>query len=233
MIRSADRQSPSSRARRALAALALIACAPQAAAAEITGVVATFLEHEVSEPGASVSIDVREPRADFPPCDRPQPFLPANGQRLRGRVTVGVRCGEARRVRYLQAEVRVVGGYWVAARRIEAGSAIVPEMLEPARGDLATLPRDVVRDRQAAVGRVAARPIAQGSVVRGQQLREERIVQRRQAVTVIAEGEGFRVSRQGEALQSGGLGDEVRVRLSNREVIDATVSGRGRVRVDF
>lgn len=233
MIRCADRQSLSLRARRMLAALALAACAPPVAAAQLTGIVAEFLDTEIHEPGASVEIDVHEPRAAFPACERPQPFLPANGQRLRGRVTVGVRCGDVRRVRYLQAEVRVVGRYWTAARRVEAGDAIGPEMLEATQGDLAALPRDVIRDREAAVGRVAARPIAQGAAVRGQHLREEAIVHRREAVTVIAEGEGFRVSRQGEALQSGGLGDQVRVRLSNREVIDATVSGRGRVRIDF
>ncbi|HCK28683.1 MAG TPA: flagella basal body P-ring formation protein FlgA, partial [Alcanivorax sp.] len=78
-----------------------------------------------------------------------------------------------------------------------------------------------------------ARPLSAGTVIQSHQLRKPALVERRQAVTLVAGGEGFRISREGHALDDGALGGRVRVRLSNREVVTAQVTGPGRARVVF
>src|SRR5690348_10312927 len=149
-----------------------------------------------------------------------------------GRVTVGVRCGDGQ-TRYLQARVTAIGQYWVAARDIPVGTLVTASMLEARSGDLATLPRLAVLDENAAVGRMATRTLARGSVIQGSQLQAPALIQRNRTVSVEAVGQGFRVVRQGEALQDGALGDTVRVRMSNRSILTGVVAGDGVVKVSF
>ena len=191
-----------------------------------------FLQDAARNLGSDVTVTVPESDVALPPCTDPQPFLPGHDQRLLGRVTVGVRCGDGQ-TRYLQARVTAIGQYWVAARDIPAGTLVDASMLETRSGDLTSLPRQAVLDESAAVGRVATRTLARGSVVQASQLQAPALIQRNRTVSVEAIGQGFRVVRQGEALQDGALGDTVRVRMSNRSILTGVVAGNGVVKVSF
>ena len=191
-----------------------------------------FLQDAARNLGNDVTVTVPASEAALPPCTDPQPFLPGHDQRLLGRVTVGVRCGDGQ-TRYLQARVTAIGQYWVAALDIPAGTLVTESMLEARSGDLTSLPRQAVLDESAAVGRVATRTLARGSVVQSSQLQAPALIQRNRTVSVEAIGEGFRVVRQGEALQDGALGDTVRVRMSNRSILTGVVAGNGVVKVSF
>jgi len=191
-----------------------------------------FLRDAARNLGNDVTVTVPASEVALPPCTEPQPFLPGHDQRLLGRVTVGVRCGDGQ-TRYLQARVTAIGQYWVAAQDIPVGTLVTASMLEARSGDLTTLPRQAVLDENAAVGRVATRTLARGSVVQSSQLQAPALIQRNRTVSVEAIGQGFRVVRQGEALQDGALGDTVRVRMSNRSVLTGVVAGNGVVKVSF
>jgi len=212
------------------ALLLLASGAAHAGAAEDAAQV--FLQDAARHLGNDVTVTVPAPEVALPPCTDPQPFLPGHDQRLLGRVTIGVRCGDGQ-TRYLQARVTAIGQYWVAARDIPVGTLVTASMLEARSGDLATLPRLAVLDENAAVGRVATRTLARGSVIQGSQLQAPALIQRNRTVSVEAIGQGFRVVRQGEALQDGALGDTVRVRMSNRSILTGVVAGDGVVKVSF
>ncbi len=212
------------------ALLLLASGAAHAGAAEDAAQV--FLQDAARHLGNDVTVTVPAPEVALPPCTDPQPFLPGHDQRLLGRVTVGVRCGDGQ-TRYLQARVTAIGQYWVAAQDIPVGTLVTESMLEARSGDLATLPRLAVLDENAAVGRVATRTLARGSVIQGSQLQAPALIQRNRTVSVEAIGQGFRVVRQGEALQDGALGDTVRVRMSNRSILTGVVAGDGVVKVSF
>jgi flagella basal body P-ring formation protein FlgA len=212
------------------ALLLLASGAAHAGAAEDAAQV--FLQDAARHLGNDVTVTVPAPEVALPPCTDPQQFLPGHDQRLLGRVTVGVRCGDGQ-TRYLQARVTAIGQYWVAAQDIPVGTLVTASMLEARSGDLATLPRLAVLDENAAVGRVATRTLARGSVIQGSQLQAPALIQRNRTVSVEAVGQGFRVVRQGEALQDGALGDTVRVRMSNRSILTGVVAGDGVVKVSF
>jgi len=212
------------------ALLLLASGAAHAGAAEDAAQV--FLQDAARHLGNDVTVTVPAPEVALPPCTDPQPFLPGHDQRLLGRVTVGVRCGDGQ-TRYLQARVTAIGQYWVAAQDIPVGTLVTESMLEARSGDLTTLPRQAVRDENAAVGRVTTRTLARGSVIQGSQLQAPALIQRNRTVSVEAVGQGFRVVRQGEALQDGALGDTVRVRMSNRSILTGVVAGDGVVKVSF
>jgi flagella basal body P-ring formation protein FlgA len=191
-----------------------------------------FLQDATRNLGNAVTVTVPAPEAVLPPCTDPQPFLPGHDQRLLGRVTVGVRCGDGR-TRYLQARVTAIGRYWVAARDIPVGTLVTASMLEARDGDLTALPRQAVLEEDAAVGKMTTRSLARGSVVQSSQLQAPSLIQRNRTVSVEAVGPGFRVVRQGEALQDGALGDTVRVRMGNRSILTGVVAGNGVVKVSF
>lgn len=217
--------------------LALLLALPAAARgddAPLLEAVHAFLYAQSQALGDEVMIEVHPPAGQFPACQAPEPFLPGQRELAPGRVSVGVRCGEeGRQVRYLQAELSVFGDYPVAARDLAAGETLERDDLRLARGDLGRLPRQAVREIEAALGQQLTRSLREGSHLLEAMLRTEPLVERRQRVVVEARGQGFRVTREGEALEAGGRGERVRVRLANREIIEAEVIGDARLAIIF
>lgn len=193
-----------------------------------------FLYQQTQPLGEEVVIDVRPPSPHLPPCVQPEPFLPNAGQSPLGRVSVGVRCGEThQQVRYLQAQIDVIGNYWVAQHDINRGTLITPDMLVEQSGNLGELSSQALTNEEEIVGKVAQRQIRSGSTFLTHFLQTPSVVERGQRVTVIAQGNAFRVSREGEVLESGGVGDQVRVRFDTREIVTARINEQGILVVDF
>ncbi|TLM79958.1 flagellar basal body P-ring formation chaperone FlgA [Microbulbifer harenosus] len=201
------------------------------AAASAADAARHFLEQHNRHLGQRVEVEVIRSGTHWPDCHNPAPFLPANGQSGWGRVTVGVRCDADRRARYLQALVRVFDHYWVVRESVPAGTEITPALLQKRQGDISALPRGVLRQLQDIVGLVASRPLRKGSPLLQHQLSKRPLVARRQSVTLVASGEGFRIAREGLAMDEGAMGDLVRVKLEDRQVISGEVTGPGEVSV--
>ncbi|WP_052383843.1 flagellar basal body P-ring formation chaperone FlgA [Litchfieldella xinjiangensis] len=193
-----------------------------------------FLYEHAMDLGNEVNIEVHPPSAHLPICESPDPFLPHAGQSLVGRVSVGVRCGsQGRQVRYLQANVSVIGDQVVAARAIPAGTVITADMLALRPAELGRLARGTLTRFEDAIGLQASRPFAAGAALSEQTLKPVTLIERGARVRVEARGNGFAVMREGQALEPGAMGDEIRIRLDNRETLRARVAGRNRLLVDF
>ncbi|WP_111414124.1 flagellar basal body P-ring formation chaperone FlgA [Billgrantia lactosivorans] len=201
---------------------------------ELLQAVHAFLHEEASELGDELIIELNLPSARLPACESPQPFLARPGNVPLGRVSVGVRCGkDGRQVRYLQAEIGAVGEYPVLNTSLAAGETVRREHLAMQSGNLADLPNRALLDAEEIVGQVATRPIDPEQPLQAHQFRSLPLVERNQRVVVEARGEAFRVTREGQALEPGSLGDRIRVRFTNREVVTAEVAGDGVLVVDF
>ncbi|SEL74777.1 flagellar basal body P-ring formation chaperone FlgA [Halomonas daqiaonensis] len=200
----------------------------------LTKVHAFLFEQAATSGDEDIVIDVHPPRASLSACEDPTPFLPNASSRPVGRVSVGVRCGDqGRQVRYLQAEIHVTGSYVEVSRKIEAGETIRPEHLVERQGSLGRLPQRTILDPDQAIGQEATRPLAAGVTLQDHHLRPRQLVKRGQRVVIEAQGAGFRIAREAEALEPGGEGERVRVRLPDREILEARVIGEGRMAVDF
>lgn len=193
-----------------------------------------FLYEKTQTLGEEVVIDLRAPSPHLPACINPTPFLPNADQAPLGRVSVGVRCGEQQsQIRYLQAQVDVIGPYAVASEDISRGTLITESMLNTQRGNLGGLSSRTLTDADNIVGNVALRPIRSGSAFQAHDIQAPRLVERGQRVTVIAEGAAFRISREGEAMDDGGLNERIRVRFGSREILEARIIGDGVLQIDF
>lgn len=212
----------------------LLLPAPATADAALMQAVQAFLHDKASPHGDEIVIEVRPPSAHLGACEAPEPFLTHASQAVLGNVSVGVRCGpQGRHVRYMQAEVGVIGEYPVLTRQVAPGSEITAEMLEMRRGDLSRLPQRTLLTTETIIGQVAQRALSAGVPLREHQLQARALVERGQQVVVEASGTGFRVTREGEALAAGGQGESIRVRFANRELVTARVIGDARLAVDF
>lgn len=181
-----------------------------------------------------VVIEVSPPSVHLPRCEQPEPFLARPDAPAVGRVSVGIRCGEeGRQVRYLQAEVGVIASYPVAAVDLAPGSVLTEAHLEHRHGNLAELPRQAVRDASELIGQQTRRSIRAGSPLQSQFFQAKAVVERGQSVVVEAGGASFRATRKGEALEPGALGETIRVRFGQREIIQARVIGSGRLAIDI
>lgn len=181
-----------------------------------------------------IRIQVFSPAVSLDACQPAEPFLPRDDTRLAGRISIGLRCSpDGNMVRYLQAELQILGERVIARRDIRPGEMIRADMLATEQVDLSRLPNHVLTDIDHAIGQQARRPLRQGQQLSAHALSTPQLVERGQMVNLEASGRGFRIRREGEALDNGARDDTVRVRTSNRDIIEARVVGPGALRVIF
>lgn len=199
---------------------------------EIVDLVQHHLEAQASAYPGSASVSVKAPRIrQQASCDNPSVQLPA-GQRLRSRMTVSVRCTSPTSwTMHVQAEVSVLGYYYVTNRSINKGEILSLDDLNPREGDILRLASSVVTDPSLIVGSMAGQRLSMGNIIKSTALRDPQSVQRGQAVRTIARGKGFVISGEGQTLQGGAPGSQVQVRVSSGQVITATVLNAGTVQV--
>ena len=207
----------------------------QQAPEPVEAAVMRLLEHEtVGLPGeVEISVGQLDPANRLPPCAALEPFLPP-GARAWGRVNVGVRCDSpVIWTVYLSAQVSIHGEYLVVARPIRPGQAIGPDDVRSVRGDITAQPASTLTDLSQAVGQHARFAVAAGNTLRADMLRTPIAVQQGQNVKVVTSGAGFSVSNEGRAMNRAGDGEQVRVRLSNGQVVTGIARSGGIVEVGF
>ncbi|MER1966514.1 flagellar basal body P-ring formation chaperone FlgA [Castellaniella sp. GW247-6E4] len=179
-------------------------------------------ELAASHPGTP-DIMVDEPRiTQQPACAQLEAFLPG-GAELRPRTSVGIRCLAPQPwTVYVQANVRIMGHYFVANRTINRGEILSLDELDTREGDLLRNHR-LIGDPSHIVGWVATRRIAKGSAIQGNALRDPQSIERGHIVRTVARGLGFVATGEGQALQSGGPGAQIQVRTSSGQMITGTV----------
>lgn len=158
-------------------------------------------------------------------CPSPRLSLPRSYDQRSPRLHVAVSC-EGRQY-FLQAELTVSGYFLRATRDIDAGSTLSADMIEVAEGDITGLLGSKASDPGAVVGSVTRRPLKQGQVLFARNLEKPKLVERGDRINVETRGRGFRIARKGEALQAGGVGDRISIRISRKKILNAVIAGPG------
>ena len=181
-------------------------------------------------PRFEISVGQLDPRLRLAPCQQVQPYLP-EGTRLWGRSRIGLRClqGPARWNVYLPITVKAWGPGVVASSGAPAGSVLGPADLRIAEVDLAEDSAAPVLQPDAAVGRTLARALAPGQSLRASHLKSRQWFAAGETVTVLAQGEGFSVAGEAQALNPGIEGQPVRVRTESGRVLTGQPVGERRV----
>jgi flagella basal body P-ring formation protein FlgA len=182
----------------------------------------------------SVTVGQIDTRLQLAPCRQIEPSLPA-GSRLWGKTRVALRCvdGVAKWQVFLPVQVKAVGPAWVVRRDVPAGATLSDDDLMMSEVDWAEDPSPVVTHPQIWATQVTARALTTGQTLRQNLLRPAQVFQAGSLVRVMAQGGGFQVSADGQALSAGILGQAVRVKMDNGRVMTGTVIDARTVKVDI
>ena len=111
-----------------------------------------------------------------------------------------------------------------------AGGSVLSEAdLTPGEVDLAENNTAAVTDMKLAVGRTVAQTLKPGQSLRQSQLRPRQWFAAGETVTVLAQGPGFSVAGEGQALNNGVEGQPVRVKTESGRVLTGQAVGERRV----
>lgn len=189
-------------------------------------------------PGADLRMQAEvgapDSRLRLAPCGNIEPHLPA-GARLWGRSRVGLRCmdGVTRWNITLPVVVKATGKAWVMRGHVAAGATITESDVMEAEVDWAEDASPVLVDRTRWVGQTATRLLSTGQTLRQGMVKPTQVFQAGASVRVLAQGAGFQVSSQAQALSAGVVGQLARVRMENGRVASGLVLDVRTVKIEL
>lgn len=190
----------------------------------IVSEVHNYLEQLTRTQGLETTINITPPRLEnLGECEAFE--VDSRGQaQLRARMTVSVRCHEPSQwVTHVRAQLSAPGYYFVANRTIEADEPIELDDLIAHETDVFKLSPHILTDPSKIIGHIATRRIPSGTTLRTNSLRNPQSIARGQTVQTVAKGQGFVVTSEGKALQSGNPGSRIQVRTASGQVIQGIV----------
>ena len=181
-----------------------------------------------------LTLGALDPRLKLAPCGNMEPYLPV-GAKLWGKTRIAVRCvdGLTRWNVSLPATINAWGLAWVVRNPVAAGAALVQSDVVQAEVNWAEEPSAVLADASQWMGLVAARPLTTGQALRTHMLRPAQVFQVGSQVRVVAQGVGFQVASDGQALTAGIVGQLARVRMDNGRVTTGMVLDLKTVKIDL
>lgn len=172
----------------------------------------------------SVEVGAADGRLRLAPCSQVEAYLPP-GARLWGRNRVGVRCmdGATRWNITLPVQVQAWGKAWVMRSHIPAGTTLTASDVLEQDVDWAEDNRPVLSDPSTWEGQTATRLLSTGQTLRDGMVRATQVFQAGATVKVVAQGPGFQISSEAQALSAGVVGQVARVRMENGRVTSGLV----------
>jgi flagella basal body P-ring formation protein FlgA len=206
--------------------------AQAALAPDLDKEITRFIQKSPSVNGLRVQAEQLDPNIVVPACVGGVIEISAQpGARVWGRTILQLRCARAGWMVNIPLNIRVFGDYVVASRYLPFGQKIEPGDIRIIEGELNLLPDDVLRTPKGAYDRILSRPLQMGSPIGLNDLRESSVIKVGDPVRLVLSGKDFEVSGEGIAQTSGMLGDMVRVRLADGQVLQGKVLKPSVVRV--
>jgi flagella basal body P-ring formation protein FlgA len=181
-----------------------------------------------------VAVGVLDARLKLAPCGNMEAYLPV-GSRLWGKTRVAVRCvdGMSRWNVSLPVTVSAWGKAWVVRAQLSPGTVLALTDVVEAEVNWAEEPSPVVRDPAQWLGYSATRPLTTGQTLRADMVRPAQVFQAGSQVKVVAQGVGFQIASDGQALTVGVIGQTARVRMDNGRVASGIVLDVKTVKIDI
>ena len=192
---------------------------------------------QAAQPGApriEVLVGRLDPRLRLAPCQLVQPYVP-EGARMWGKSRIGLRCVQGTTLWnvYLPITVKVFGRALAATGAVAAGTVLAAADLALTEIDLAEDGSAAITRAELAVGRTLARALQPGQGLRQSHLKARHWFAAGETVTVLAQGDGFSVAGEAQALNPGIEGQPVRVRTDSGRVLTGQPVGDRRVELSL
>jgi flagella basal body P-ring formation protein FlgA len=200
--------------------------------ASLKAAVSAFVEQQTANfPGrVSFNVDEIDQRIALKPCNKFEAYLPP-GSQLMGRVSVGVRCLDANGWSiYIPVQIKLNRNLIISSRALSMGQIIHEE-------DIARLTSDInqaglITDARLVIGKVLRYSVAAGYVLREDMLRAPYSVKQGQSVQLTVQGNGFKLSSSGVALNNAGEGETVQIRTTTGRNVSGIAVDEGVVKIN-
>jgi len=223
-------------------ALVLLLCSASASAVQApsslvdaarSAALAAAREAGVNNPTATVANP--DPRLRLADCPATLAAKLTGQTRLPGRAVARVACpGAPGWAVHLPVSVQAKGDVLVAARPLPRGHRVQAGDLRRQTLELGALNGQYLLDETAALGQALRRSIASGERLAPSLLQAPVLVRRGDPVMMQLQSDKFVIHANGRAMASGGAGERIAVEnLSSKRVVHGTVTGDGRVTVEF
>lgn len=171
-----------------------------------------------------VSVGTLDSRLRLASCSRVEPYIPV-GTRLWGRTRLGLRCveGMGKWNVFLPVTIKAIGRAWVMRRDVTPGTVLGEADVMEAEVDWAEENSPVIADPAHWVGQVAVRNLMTGQALRQNMVRPAQVFQAGAQVRIVAQGTGFEITSDGQAVSPGVIGQLARVRMNNGRIMSGTV----------
>jgi flagella basal body P-ring formation protein FlgA len=222
--------------------LSTTAMAQQQPGTEFQDITQTWLRSAVASaqpagPAAlrmDVTVGSLDSRLKLAACGNIEPYLPP-GSRLWGKTRIGLRCvdGMSRWNVSLPVTVNAFGKAWVIKGQVPAGTALTAADVVEVEVNWAEEASPVLRDPALWMGQIATRLLTTGQTLRQGMVKPAQVFQAGAQVRVLAQGSGFQVTSDAQALSAGVVGQPARVRMENGRVTSGTVLDTRTVQIDL
>lgn len=194
-----------------------------------------WLQQQAVETWPGVTAEARSGTVDdrmrLPACRELQFSLPA-GSRLGSSGSLAVRCqAGARWSLYITYRMRLSGPAWVARHALPARSLLHMADLEARTIEYEFAPSAYLQDGPLPGGTYVTRPVDAGRPLLSSWLARHPVVMAGQRVRLVAQGQGFSVSQEGQALNAALAGATVKVKTGSGRIVHGTAQDDGSVRV--
>ncbi len=226
----------------AMVGLTMPAAWAQGSAAEIQDFAQSWVLESVKASQAAgagqlrmdVAVGALDPRLKLAPCGNMEAYAPV-GSRLWGKTRVSVRCvdGMSRWNVSLPVTVSAWGKAWVVRTQLPTGTTLTQADVVEAEVNWAEEQSPVVQEPDQWLGYAVTRQLTTGQTLRASMVRPAQVFQAGSQVKVVAQGVGFQMASDGQALTSGIVGQVARVRMDNGRVATGVVLDGRTVKIEL
>ena len=200
----------------------------------VNNAVSTAFPSGTSPLRMEVTLGELDSRLRLAPCARVEPFIPV-GTRLWGKTRLGLRClsGSVKWNVFLPVTIKAYGPAWVIKGNVAQGAALAQDDAMEAEVDWAEETSPIVTSPSQWVGQVASRALTTGQALRQNMTKPAQVFQAGAQVRVVAQGTGFQITSDGQALSAGVVGQPARVRMDGGRVMTGVVMDSRTVRLEI
>ena len=181
-----------------------------------------------------VTVGELDSRLRLAPCAKVEPYIPV-GTRLWGKTRLGLRClsGSTKWNVFLPVTIKAFGVAWVIKGNVSSGAVLTEADAFESEVDWAEESSPIMANPSQWVGQVAARALSTGQAVRQAMIKPAQVFQAGAQVRVVAQGAGFQITSDGQALSAGVVGQPARVRMESGRVMTGVVLDNRTVKLEI
>jgi flagella basal body P-ring formation protein FlgA len=209
----------------------------------LIGVTQGFLEFTVEDYLATsqtegryeIQVNQLDPRLRMPTCDKELTATLESPAKPLGRVTVKVRCeGTSPWTVFVPAQVRLFRDVVTTTRPLRRAGIVEPQDVTLRERDVSLLSQGYLTSVDQAIGQKLTRPMVNDQVITQVHIEQAAVISKGDQVVITARSGTLSVRMPGEALASGSLREQIRVKnLNSQRVIKAQVTAPGQVEVSM